>query len=165
MSDPAPKSEAEVVESLFRHWAELEVKKDLEAWLELVADDAVLQPAGEPAIVGKNAIRDWFVRFFEIPVSAMEPGPLTVFVSESGDLACNYGNLRMVVDGPGGPVNRCVNEIRRQPPVWSSRDGCHSHIGRPDKRLEGDEASADDGTVSRQPAAFARSPLSRSPPS
>ena len=78
----------EVVESLFRHWTELEVKKDMEPWLELVADDALLQPAGDPAIVGKSAIRDWFVRFFEIPVSAMDPGALTVFVSESGDPAC-----------------------------------------------------------------------------
>ena len=104
MADPVRKSDAEVIENLFRHWAELEVKKDLDAWLELVADDAVLQPAGESAVRGKSAIRDWFVNFFEIPVSVMEPGELTVFVSESQDLACNFGDLRMVVDNPDGKV-------------------------------------------------------------
>ena len=118
MPDPERTAEAEV-EKLFRHWAELEVKKDLDAWLELVADDVILQPAGEPAVRGKNAARDWFINFFQTPVSLMEPGHLTVFVSESQDLACNYGDLTVVVDSPDGKVEGAMKSMV----VWRKIDG------------------------------------------
>lgn len=37
---------------LLREVAALEVTGDLETWIGYFADDAVLQPAGEPAVVG-----------------------------------------------------------------------------------------------------------------
>jgi uncharacterized protein (TIGR02246 family) len=38
--------------------------EDIESFLAYVADDAVMLPPGEPAIVGKGAIRDWYTVFY-----------------------------------------------------------------------------------------------------
>ena len=38
---------------------------DIESFLAYLADDAVMMPPGEPAVVGKNAIREWYTVFYE----------------------------------------------------------------------------------------------------
>ncbi|NIR46373.1 MAG: nuclear transport factor 2 family protein [Gemmatimonadetes bacterium] len=39
--------------------------EDLEELVDYIADDAVLMPPGEPAIVGKRAIADWYESLFQ----------------------------------------------------------------------------------------------------
>ena len=92
------------IDSLFRRWADLEVTGDLEAWLEFVADDAVLQPPGESPVEGKAAIGEYAAAFFKLPIVKMEPGALRIHVSASGDLACNYGPIKMALEDESGRV-------------------------------------------------------------
>lgn len=104
MSETASIRESQVIENRFREWAALEVKKDLRTWLRFLADDAVLQPAGEPEVRGKAAIEAYAAKFFELPIEIMEPGPQTVVVGASSDLAFNAGPLRIVLDSPNGKI-------------------------------------------------------------
>lgn len=108
------------IERLFRRWTALEVEGDLDAWLAMVADDAVLQPAGEPAVVGKPAIREYASDFFEMPIVKMEPGPLRVHVGTGGDLACLYGPIVMALEDESGTAReqdlKCMA-------VWKNEDG------------------------------------------
>lgn len=115
----APFDEAKVVEQRFREWADLEVKGDLNAWSQFVAEDAVLQPPGEPEVRGLAAIRDYAAKFFELPIVGMEPGELTVVVSESGDLAYNAGNLKMTLDNPQGILELDLKSTA----IWRKIDG------------------------------------------
>ena len=113
--------EAEVIEKRFREWAALEVKKNLDAWLQFVAEDAILQPAGEPQVRGKAAIRDYAAKFFELPIALMEPGNQTVFISESSDLAYNAGSLKLVLDNPDAKLEmdmKCTAIWRKVAGEW-----------------------------------------------
>ena len=38
---------------------------DLEAFMATVAEDAVYMPPGEPALIGKEAIRNWYTELFD----------------------------------------------------------------------------------------------------
>lgn len=110
---------ASEIERLFRRWAALEVDGDLDAWLELVAEDAVLQPPGEPAVEGKSAIRAYASRLFELPIVRMEPGSLTTWVSESADLACIFGGLDMALEDESGREEQRIECLA----VWRKVDG------------------------------------------
>ena len=119
MTDTTRHDEARVIEQRFRDWADLEVKGDLDAWSQFVAEDAVLQPPGEPEVRGLAAIRDYAAKFFELPIVVMEPGELPVVVSQSLDLAYNVGNLKMVLDNPDGKVEFDMKSTA----IWRKIDG------------------------------------------
>ena len=117
-AEPQQSSQAEI-QDLFRRWADLEVTGDLKAWLEFVADDAVFQPPGEPAVEGKAAIREYAAAFFKLPIVQMEPGSLQIHVSASGDLACNYGPLKMVLEDENGRVEHDLKCLA----IWKKDNG------------------------------------------
>jgi len=117
-ADPTPASQADILH-LFRTWAALEVSGDLDAWLDHVDDEAVLQPPGEPAVEGKAAIRTFAQSFFSLPLVKMEPGDVRVVVN--GDLACVYGPLTMGLEGPDGVTEttlKCLAVWRRNADRW-----------------------------------------------
>ena len=121
MTEASRLHDTELIKKSFREWGDLEVKGDLDAWLKFVADDAILHPAGEPEVHGKAAIREYAAKFFQLPIVLMEPGELTVFVSESSDLAYNVGSLKMVLDNPDGKVDldmKCTAIWRKISGEW-----------------------------------------------
>ena len=95
-------SEADRIKSLFDLWAKHEVDGDLEAWTAMIADDVTILPPGQPAIRGKEKVREFAASFFELPIEVMEPLAQQVLVSDSGDLAVNFGDLRMVLNPDDG---------------------------------------------------------------
>ncbi len=121
MAVDAQQSAQAEIEGLFRRWADLEVTGDLEAWLEFVADDAVLQPPGEPPVEGKAAVREYAAALFKLPIVRMEPGSLQIHVSASGDLACNYGPLKMALEDENGRVEyelKCMAIWKKDSGRW-----------------------------------------------
>lgn len=86
------------VEERFKAWADTEVDGDVEAWLQFLAEDVVLQPNNHPPVHGKASAREFFADFFQTPVSVMEPQNTQVVVSESGDVAANFGDLRVMFE-------------------------------------------------------------------
>ena len=118
-TDAAVLSAADAIRRLFNRWAEFEVEGDIDGWASLIAEDVELLPPGEPAVRQKESVRDYAVQFFKLPISAMEPGAQRVIVSQSGDLAVNFGNLRMVLDNPKGPLELDMKCLA----VWRKFDG------------------------------------------
>ena len=47
-------------------------------------------------------MRAYATTFFYLPIVTVEPGDLTIFLSDSGDLACHLGILNFVRDEENG---------------------------------------------------------------
>jgi ketosteroid isomerase-like protein len=64
--------------------------EDIESFLAYVADDAVMMPPGEPAVVGVQAIRAWYTAFYASFRSDMTHESLEV--DAFGDIIIARGN-------------------------------------------------------------------------
>ena len=90
---------------------------DIEGFLTYVADDAVMLPPGEPAVVGKNAIREWYTVFYENFNNDMTHESLEV--DAFGDIIIARGNATGAVTpkAGGAPIpfnNKYLFVIKRQ---------------------------------------------------
>ena len=91
-------AEEEAIRTLTTEWFAAELRRDMEACLSNFAPDAVLHVEGAPTIVGISGIRAGYEEFFKIPFTDWVMEPRTVFVSESGDLAYDFGSFKMVIE-------------------------------------------------------------------
>jgi len=73
---------------------------DIESFLAYLADDAVMMPPGEPAVVGKNAIREWYTVFYENFNNDMTHESLEV--DAFGDIIIARGNATGVLTPKAG---------------------------------------------------------------
>jgi len=79
----------------------LDVDKSLGFW----AQDAVIQPAGSPAVVGRTAIGDLYRYFFTtLGVKELTGTPSHLEMARSGDLAYETGVNRIVFHTATGDV-------------------------------------------------------------
>jgi len=90
---------------------------DIESFLAYVADDAVMLPPGEPAVVGKSAIRDWYTVFYANFTMDMTHESLEV--DAFGDIIINRGNATgtMTSKAGGEPIpfdNKYLFVLKRQ---------------------------------------------------
>lgn len=69
-----------------REWARAAAGGDLERIVSFWADDAIVLPPDQPAIVGKEAIREFVRSTQAIPGFSITWEPERAFVSEGGDL-------------------------------------------------------------------------------
>lgn len=91
---------------------------DLEAFLEYVSEDAVYMPPDEPAIVGKQAIRNWYANHYEHFTVDLQHEPLETDVF--GDIIIHRGNaLFSMTPRAGGESMSAYNKylfvIKKQP--------------------------------------------------
>jgi len=80
-----------------------EIAQDVDGALALVAEDAVVQPAGAPQVLGKEAIAQMYRLFF----TSVDPSEVTattapIEVSQSSDFAYEYGSTHMAIAIPEG---------------------------------------------------------------
>ena len=94
-------AEEQLIRQLTQDWYDAENRKDLDVIMEFVAEGVVVQVPGMPVIEGKDAMRDFMVPFLESLVS-ISGGPMTIVVSESGDIAYHFGTSIAVIEGPNG---------------------------------------------------------------
>jgi len=73
---------------------------DIESFLGYVAEDAVMLPPGEPAVVGKRAIRDWYTAFYANFSNDMTHESLEV--DAFGDIIVARGNATGAVTPKAG---------------------------------------------------------------
>lgn len=90
---------------------------DIESFLAYVTDDAVMMPPGEPAVVGKSAIRDWYTVFYDNFTMDMTHESLEV--DAFGDIIINRGNATgtMTPKAKGEPIpfnNKYLFVIKKQ---------------------------------------------------
>ena len=97
-----------------------EAALDVEGSLAFYAEDAIVQPAGAPQIRGREAIAGMYRRFFEgSQLKEFSAKGSHITVSQSGDLAYEYGVNRTVLAGPEGDLV----DVGKYLLVWKKIDG------------------------------------------
>jgi len=76
-------------------WGKAACEKDLDAVVSLYCKDGALLWTGEPAAVGIAAIRKNWAEMMKIPGLSLEFIPERIVVSESGDLASDFGVVKL----------------------------------------------------------------------
>jgi ketosteroid isomerase-like protein len=100
--------------------AAAEAAQNAEQALAFWADDAIVQGAGSPQIQGHDAIRALYDSFFGSgQLKQFEGTTSHLEVSQSGDLAYEYGVNRFVLTGPSGDLL----DIGKYLVVWKKIDG------------------------------------------
>lgn len=111
-------SEEKKLMDLSREWSSAAATGDTAKILSYWADDAVVMSPGEPTLRGKDAIREMVVGSSKIPGFSISWEPLSVFVSESGDLAYMIEQNQITVnDSLGNPItekNKAVTIWKKQ---------------------------------------------------
>ena len=100
---------------LDKAWAQAAAARDVERSVSFWADDASLFPPGQPAVVGKDALRRYVSESLAMPGFSISWETREFVVSTSGDLAYGVGtNTVTVPDAQGNPVT----ERGRGVTVW-----------------------------------------------
>jgi ketosteroid isomerase-like protein len=95
-------SEKALLLQLDRDWSRAASGDDMNALLAFWAEDAVIYPAGAPAVVGKEAIREFLMKNRDIPGFSLSWEPEKAVVSASGDLGYTLGAMQIGVSSPEG---------------------------------------------------------------
>ena len=95
-------TEAEDLMQLSRDWSAMVAAGDLEASIELWADDAIMLPPDSPVLSGKEAIRDYVMGVSSIPGFKISWEPESAHFSKSGDMAYLIERNVIEIDGEDG---------------------------------------------------------------
>lgn len=87
----------------YQVWMRAIRDRDLEAVLDIYADDATYMPPGKPAHLGKQALRDIWTSYLEREDFVANYYP-TIHVSDAGDMAYDTGRYRITMKKEGRPV-------------------------------------------------------------
>lgn len=110
-ADPA--ADEATLRQLATEWAAAEAANDIDAALDLMWEDAVMQPPGAPQIEGHEAIR---ALYESVTFESLDPGPLTVRVS--GDLGVVWSpRMTYTLVTPDGPLTDEAKFVA----VWERR--------------------------------------------
>lgn len=90
---------------LSRDWSTLVGKGDMNAALDVWAKDAVVMPPGMAIFQGRDSIQEYVEKAAQIPGFRISWEPVTVHVSECGDMAYMIErNVITMSDSLGNPV-------------------------------------------------------------
>ncbi|MGK2861733.1 MAG: YybH family protein [Chitinophagaceae bacterium] len=113
------KEEGEKLMQTSREWSKAAATGDMEKTLEYWAEDAVVMSPGQPPLKGKAAIRGMIEGTSNIPGFRISWEPLSVEVSESGDMAYMIEQNQITVnDSLGNPIT----EKNKAVTVWRKRE-------------------------------------------
>jgi len=102
-------------------WSEAAVSKDVEKILSFWTDDAIVHPPGQPAVIGKDALRLYVTEGFALPGFSIRWETSAFEVSASGDMAYGLGSNVVTIDDPQGKM---LTERGRGVTVWrKGKDG------------------------------------------
>jgi uncharacterized protein (TIGR02246 family) len=100
---------------LDKAWAQAAAAGDLEKTVSFWADDARVVPPGQPAVVGKDAIRAYVSAALAVPGFSIQWQTTDFVVSASGDMAYGFGTNVVTLNGPDG---KPLTEHGRGLTVW-----------------------------------------------
>lgn len=111
---------------LSRDWSKIAGTDSVEKIVSYWADDAVIMSPGQPPLKGKDAIRAMIAETSKIPGFKIAWEPLTVFVSNSGDLAYMLEQNQITVnDSTGNPIT----EFNKAVTIWrKEKDGSWKNV-------------------------------------
>ena len=99
--DPAIARIQDEIRSASLAFVALEMARDFDKVAEGYAPDAVVQVANQPRMVGREAIHQGYIEFFEF-IGEMHGEPMQVVAGASGDVAFEYGWNRFTFKTPDG---------------------------------------------------------------
>jgi ketosteroid isomerase-like protein len=109
------KAEGDNLMQISRDWAKSAATDSIEKTLGYWADDAVIMSPGQPPLKGKKAIREMIESTSKIPGFKISWEPLSVSVSESGDLAYMIEKNQITVNDSSG---KPINEFNKVVTIW-----------------------------------------------
>ena len=96
--------------------------RDVDRYLDFLAEDAIWMPPNHPAVVGKTAIRKLVAQLCELPDYTVAHHPRNIEVSRSADLAFLFYAYEFTVKSPDGTtVTETGNDVsifRRMGGSW-----------------------------------------------
>ena len=102
-------------------WSEAAASMDVEKTLSFWTDDASVFPPGQPAVVGKDAIRRYVTEGFGLPGFSIRWETSAFEVSASGEMAYGLGTNAVTMNDPQG---KAITERGRGVTVWrKGKDG------------------------------------------
>jgi ketosteroid isomerase-like protein len=81
---------------------EAESSRNLDLAMDYLAPGVILQPPDQPAIVGRESVREFYANWFAIPYTAIHVRAQKVSVASSKDIAYLIGESSLVLSGPHG---------------------------------------------------------------
>ncbi len=97
--------EGQQLMQLSREWSKSAATDDIEKTVSYWADDAILISSGQPTLNGKQNIREMVVGMSKIPGFKISWEPISVSVSESGDMAYMVEKNKLTYnDSIGNPI-------------------------------------------------------------
>jgi ketosteroid isomerase-like protein len=117
---PGLEAERAALVRLDKAWAQAAAARDIEKTLSFWADDATVFPPGQPAVVGKEALRKYVSAGFALPGFSIQWETNDFVVSASGDMAYGVGTNKVAFTGPQGTP---VVEHGRAVTVWRKTAG------------------------------------------
>ncbi|MEO5947782.1 MAG: SgcJ/EcaC family oxidoreductase [Chitinophagaceae bacterium] len=112
------KAEGEKIMQLSKEWSQIASSGDVEKTVTYWAEDATLMSPGQTPLVGKSAIRQMVEESFKVPGFRISWEPLSVEVSESGDMAYMIENSQVSIPDSTGKIithyNKAVSIWRKQ---------------------------------------------------
>jgi ketosteroid isomerase-like protein len=120
------KTEGERLMQISKEWSKSAGTDSLEKTLSYWADDATVMSPGQPPIKGKYAIREMIKGTSKIPGFKISWEPLSVSVSEDGDMAYLIEQNEITVnDSLGKPIS----ELNKGVTIWRKEaDGSWKNI-------------------------------------
>lgn len=120
------KEEGEKLMQTSREWSKAAATGDMEKTLEYWAEDAVVMSPGQPPLKGKAAIRGMIEGTSNIPGFRISWEPISVEVSESGDMAYMIEQNQITMnDSLGNPIT----EKNKAVTVWrKEKDGSWKNV-------------------------------------
>jgi uncharacterized protein (TIGR02246 family) len=102
-------------------WSRALQNKDLDHVISNYAEDASFLPPGEPIVVGRAQIREWFAKRMTLPGYSATFAPTMVRVSCSRDIAYELGIFRVSINDQAG---KPVVHLGKHLVAWEKCDGC-----------------------------------------
>jgi len=120
------KAEGEKLMEISRQWSKSASTDSIEKTVSYWADDAIVMSPGEPQLKGKEAIRAMVQESSKIPGFKISWEPLSVEVSQSGDMAYMVEQNQITVnDSLGHPITQYNKGVT----VWKKQaDGSWKNV-------------------------------------
>ncbi len=116
---PDLESERAEIRSTDAAWAAAAGARDADQAASFLAEDAILMPAHEPAIHGRDAIARWMAQMLANPGSSITWATTDVDVAASGDFAYSIGTNQVQIQMPDGST---ITDPGKGLTVWQKHE-------------------------------------------
>jgi len=97
-----PEADRRAILATDNPWMDAIAAKDVEKVISFWAEDAVVMPQGQPAVLGKPALRAWATEMMKIPGFNIRWVTTQVKVASGGDMAYALAKTTTSLTGPDG---------------------------------------------------------------